>query len=65
MTSRRQGLFANRVSLRGASPPLWIAALLTLTALIGLGTSLHSSQTKARQTIEQRFAERARASALR
>ena len=40
-----------------------IAALLTLAALAGLGTSLHNSQTKARQAIESRFAERARLSA--
>ena len=63
MPSRRHGLLANRASLRGATPALWIAALLTLAALAGLGTSLHSSQTKARQTIEERFTERARLSA--
>ena len=42
---------------------LWVAAVLTLAALAGLGTSLHDSQTRARQTIESRFAERARLSA--
>jgi len=42
---------------------LSLAALLTLAALAGLGTSLHSSQTEARQAIESRFAERARLSA--
>jgi diguanylate cyclase (GGDEF)-like protein/PAS domain S-box-containing protein len=42
---------------------LSLAALLTLAALAGLGTSLHSSQTKARAAIESRFAERARLSA--
>ena len=42
---------------------MWIAALLTLAALVGLGTSLHNSQSKARETIEERFAERARLSA--
>ncbi len=63
MPLRSHGLLANRASLRGATPALWIAALLTLAALVGLGTSLHNSQTKARQTIEDRFAERARLSA--
>ncbi|HEV2059616.1 MAG TPA: EAL domain-containing protein [Solirubrobacteraceae bacterium] len=63
MPSRRQGLLANHASLRGATPALWIAALLTLGALAGLGTSLHNSQTKARQTSEGRLAERARLSA--
>ena len=62
MPSRRHGSRADRASLRGATPALWVAALLTLAALAGLGTSLHSSQTKARQTIEDRFAERARLS---
>ncbi|HEV2775461.1 MAG TPA: EAL domain-containing protein [Solirubrobacteraceae bacterium] len=63
MPSRSQGFSANRASLRGATPALWIAALLTLAALVGLGTSLHNSQTKARERTEDRFAERARLSA--
>ena len=63
MPSRRQRSFVNHASLRGATPALWIAALLTLAALIGLGTSLHNSQTQARQRTEDRFAERARLSA--
>jgi len=42
---------------------LSVAALLTLAALAGLGTSLHSSQAKARDAIESRFVERARLSA--
>ena len=63
MPLRRQRSDADRASLRDATPALWIAALLTLAALAGLGTSLHSSQTKARDRTEDRFAERARLSA--
>ena len=62
MPSRRHGSRAERASLRGARPALWIAALLTLAALAGLGTSLHNSQTQARERTEDRFAERARLS---
>jgi diguanylate cyclase (GGDEF)-like protein/PAS domain S-box-containing protein len=42
---------------------VFLAALLTLIVLAGLGTSLHGSQTRARHAIESRFAERAKLSA--
>jgi diguanylate cyclase (GGDEF)-like protein/PAS domain S-box-containing protein len=42
---------------------LGIAVVLTLAALVGLGMSLHSSQTEARRSIQHRFADRARLSA--
>ncbi len=67
-TSLTRGLLARGRSLRfpsltRASLALWAAALLTLAALVGFGTSLHDSQTDARAAIESRFAERAQLSA--
>jgi diguanylate cyclase (GGDEF)-like protein/PAS domain S-box-containing protein len=42
---------------------LGAAALLIVVVLVGLGSSLHGSQTRAHHTIENRFAERAKLSA--
>jgi diguanylate cyclase (GGDEF)-like protein/PAS domain S-box-containing protein len=42
---------------------LGVAAVLTLSVLVGLGTSLYSSQADARDAIASRFADRARVSA--
>jgi diguanylate cyclase (GGDEF)-like protein/PAS domain S-box-containing protein len=48
---------------RRAGVAVFVAGLLTVVVLAGLGTSLRSSQTRARHTIENRFAERAKLSA--
>ncbi|HUR87031.1 MAG TPA: EAL domain-containing protein [Solirubrobacteraceae bacterium] len=58
---------ANRFRALASGRRAWfalcVAGLLTLGALAGLGTSLHNSQSTAREAVADRFAERARVSA--